>query len=90
MQIGLNGNTDLGETGMRFDWTILADNIDLIARGALNTFLVLLLALFFGSIIGALVCAGNLQTRRLMRLPSRVYVHVFRTVRKWPSSSGST
>ena len=65
---------------MRFDWTILADNIDLLARGALNTFLVLLLALFFGSIIGALVCAGNLQTRRLMRLPSRVYVHVFRTV----------
>ena len=56
---------------MRFDWTILADNIDLLARGALNTFLVLLLSLFFGSIIGALVCAGNLQTRRLMRLPSR-------------------
>lgn len=65
---------------MRFDWSILADNADLLARGALNTFLVLLLALFFGSIIGAFVCAGNLQTRRLRRLPARVYVHVFRTV----------
>ena len=55
---------------MRFDWSILADNADLLARGAWNTFLVLLLALFFGSIIGAFVCAGNLQTRRLRRLPA--------------------
>ncbi|MDD9857885.1 MAG: amino acid ABC transporter permease [Gammaproteobacteria bacterium] len=65
---------------MNFDWSILAAHLDLLALGALNTFLILLLALFFGVVIGALVCAGNLQTRRLLRLPSRIYTHIFRTV----------
>lgn len=65
---------------MNFDWPVLAAHFDLLALGALNTLVILLLALFFGALIGALVCAGNLQTRRLLRLPSRIYAHLFRTV----------
>jgi len=65
---------------VNFDWSILAAHLDLLALGALNTFVILLLALFSGVVIGALVCAGNLQKRRLLRLPSRIYTHLFRTV----------
>ena len=65
---------------MRFDWTILAGQ-HRPARAWRVEYV-------SGSSAGPLlridhrsaVCAGNLQTRRLMRLPSRVYVHVFRTV----------
>ncbi|KIC09603.1 hypothetical protein RA19_14885 [Leisingera sp. ANG-M1] len=65
---------------MIFDWGILADNIDILAQGAMNTALVLVLSLLIGSVIGGVVCAGNLQTNRALRLPARIYAHIFRTV----------
>lgn len=65
---------------MTFDWGILWDNIDLLLLGAWNTARVMVLSLFFGSIIGGFVCAGNLQKKSIYRIPTRIYTHVFRTV----------
>ena len=65
---------------MNFDWGILWDNIDILLFGAWNTASVMFLSLLFGSLIGGLVCAGNLQTRKLFRIPTRIYTHVFRTL----------
>ncbi len=65
---------------MTFDWGILWSNIDLLSKGALITAEVLVLSLVFGSIIGAFICAGNLQTNRTLRTLVRIYTHIFRTV----------
>lgn len=65
---------------MSFDWGILWDNIDILLLGAWNTALIMVLSLFIGSIIGGFVCAGNLQIKRLYRVPTRIYTHVFRTI----------
>ncbi|MDE0113466.1 MAG: amino acid ABC transporter permease [Albidovulum sp.] len=65
---------------MSFDWGILWDNIDILLFGAWNTASVMVLSLIFGTIIGGLVCAGNLQEKSLYRIPTRVYTHVFRTL----------
>ena len=65
---------------MIFDWGILYSNIDILAKGAWNTASVMVLSLVFGSIIGAFVCAGNLQSNTFFRVPARIYTHIFRTL----------
>lgn len=65
---------------MGFDWSILWQYREPLISGAITTFSVVLVSLFFGALIASVVCAGSLQKRRFLRAPARVYVQIFRVI----------
>lgn len=65
---------------MSFDWSILWQYREQLLDGALTTFSVVLVAVLFGTLIAAVVCAGSLQKNKFLRAPARIYVQVFRVI----------
>lgn len=65
---------------MIFDHTVLLEHSDALITGAKTTIWILVYSLFFGTLIAAITCAGNMQSNRFIRIPTRIYTHIFRTV----------
>lgn len=56
-------------------WSVLPE---LLGEGLRNTLLIAVLAIVFGLVLGMLLAVLLLSKRRLVRLPARLYVDVFR------------
>ncbi|MFC6883165.1 amino acid ABC transporter permease [Actinomadura yumaensis] len=62
-----------------FDWSEITGILpSLLTEGLRNTLLIAVLAILFGLAVGVLLAMLLLSRRRLVRLPARIYVDVFR------------
>ncbi|MEU6748613.1 amino acid ABC transporter permease [Spirillospora sp. NPDC046719] len=62
-----------------FDWSEIRGALPtLLTEGLRNTLLIAVLAILFGLVVGVLLAVLLLSRRRLVRLPARLYVDVFR------------
>jgi polar amino acid transport system permease protein len=80
----VNGETEIGAAvhdffHTFFDWSEIAGALpSLLGEGLRNTLLIAVLAIIFGLVCGMLLAVLLLSRRRLVRLPARIYVDVFR------------
>ncbi|CAJ1001132.1 hypothetical protein BSPP4475_02170 [Brevibacillus aydinogluensis] len=64
--------------GIPLDWSVIYEYRELFLRGIVNTILLTTVATVVGTLLGLFLCLGKLSKNKLLRIPSAVYVEVFR------------
>jgi glutamine transport system permease protein len=73
-----SGGTHHVKGGIPLDWSVIYEYRELFMRGIVNTILLTTVATVLGTLLGLFLCLGKLSKNRLLRIPSAIYVELFR------------
>lgn len=63
---------------MAWNWSVVWDYRELFYRGFFNTIILTAVGVAFGLVIGLFLSLGNLSSKWYLRIPSKIYVDIFR------------